>query len=126
LHFPEAARKSKTAAEYIQLKEEGYTLSTSIHNADEDVDNLFDYAFYGPVFDSISKKGYRSALAENTKIKSHKSKQIAIGGVDGNNCTKAFEMGFAGVAVLGAIWQSPEPINEFIKIQSKCNSIAQL
>ncbi|WP_204280099.1 hypothetical protein, partial [Raoultella ornithinolytica] len=54
------------------------------------------------------------------------SKLIAIGGIDEHNCVKAFDMGFTGVAVLGAIWQSTEPVKQFKKLQSKCSSIVPL
>ena len=123
LHFPEVNRKNTTAEGNIQLKQEGYTLSTSIHNV-EDVADVFDYAFYGPVFESISKNGYKAIT--NPKLQTPNSKLIAIGGIDENNCIKALVMGFAGVAVLGAIWQTAKPIKQFKKIQSKCSSIAQL
>lgn len=125
LHFPEAARKNTRAEEYIHLKQEGYSLSTSVHDLEENVAEVFNYAFYGPVFNSISKKGYTSTIAENSKLKTENPKLIAIGGVDENNCTKAFEMGFAGVAVLGAIWQSAEPIKQFKKLHRTCSLTAQ-
>lgn len=123
LHYPEIKRKNSTTEEWKKLKEEDYHLSTSIHQVDEAIEDEFGYAFFGPVFDSLSKKGYTAIT--NSKFKVQNSKLIAIGGIDENNCTKALEMGFAGVAVLGAIWQHAEPINQFKKIKRKCSLIVQ-
>lgn len=121
LHFPEAIRKKTAAEEWLQLKKRGYTLSTSIHRIEEEIADVFDYAFFGPVFNSISKKGY-TAMAGST-FNLQPSKLVAIGGIDENNCTSALAMGFAGVAVLGAIWQNDEPVKQFKKIQRQCSSI---
>lgn len=126
LHYPEWKRKNSTTEEWKRLKEEGYHLSTSVHQLNEIVDAVFDYVFFGPVFDSISKKGYAASLIKHSPLTIQHSRLIAIGGIDEKNCTIAFEMGFAGVAVLGAIWQSGEPFKQFKKIQNKCSSIAQL
>lgn len=123
-HFPEAMRKQTNEEKYRQLRKEGYTLSTSIHTLEENDLNIFDYAFYGPVFNSISKKGYTGITHSTFSV--HNSKLIAIGGIDEHNCVKAFDMGFTGVAVLGAIWQSTEPVKQFKKLQSKCSSIVPL
>ena len=79
---------------------EGY-LSTSIHGACE-LSDRFQYAFFGPVFDSISKPGYKAAsfIVSGPRL-------IAIGGITPDNAREALQMGFAGVAVLGSLWQKP-------------------
>ena len=123
LHYPEAKRKNIIEEEWLRLQNTDFILSTSVHDVNEPVDHSFDYVFYGPVFDSISKQGYRSVVAENFTLPKTKNKWIAIGGIDRTNCTRAFEMGFDGVAVLGAIWLNNEPITEFKKIKAAFSSI---
>ncbi len=100
------------------FSKKGISLSTSIHRL-EDYENLsiaFDYTFLSPVFDSISKKGYAAlpinavALQELRRLSS--TKIVALGGISSQNCSKALEMGFDGVAVFGSIWQNENPLIE--------------
>ena len=67
LHFTEKNRHQIPMETLLKLKKEGYTISTSIHDLAQM--NLlpahFDYTFFGPVFDSISKSDYKSVLSES-------------------------------------------------------------
>jgi len=78
----------------------------------------------GPIFDSISKHGYKSkfskdelktgianwrALApENNKIKLY-----ALGGIEAENICELEGLGFDGAAVLGAVWNHANPCKAF-------------
>ncbi len=124
LHYPEVKRKGAAAEELEQLKEAGFHLSTSVHHINEAVHEGFDYVFFGPVFNSISKAGYTATINENIVLPKKQTKQIAIGGIDANNCAKAMQMGFDGVAVLGAVWQSNDALHQFKQIQNACSLIA--
>ena len=125
LHYNEKKRM-----ESKELKKERCVLSTSVHSI-KDYKNLspdFNYAFLGPVFNSISKINYPTIVQENFNLSGNKTftKIIAIGGIDEENINKAFEMRYDGVAVLGAIWQKPkEAVKNFKKIQTKCSLSAQ-
>jgi thiamine-phosphate pyrophosphorylase len=125
LHYPETKRTTTSEEECLHLQNTGFILSMSVHDLNETLHHSFDYAFYGPVFDSISKQGYTSVVAENFTLPKTKTKWIAIGGIDKTNCTKTLEMGFDGVAVLGAIWQNNDPISEFKKIKAVCSLIVR-
>ncbi len=110
LHYTEKVRESSGTARWQNLVNDGFTLSTSIH----DLSILpglavFDYVFYGPVFNSISKPGYRSNLTANFKLEKNniKPKFIALGGVELSNLIKLKTMRFDGVAVLGTLWTEP-------------------
>ena len=121
LHYKEEARKVTEQNELAALKANKYILSTSIHTI-EGYDNLsqsFDYAFLGPVFNSISKPGYKAEFSDcSLPQRNHGPKIIAIGGVDAGNIEKAIELKFDGVAVLGSIWQKPEEsIKQFKLLQ---------
>jgi thiamine-phosphate pyrophosphorylase len=96
----------------------------------EDYKGKDEYAFLSPVFDSISKPGYKSPFSDRMnrflKFKPElmtaiKGKNIiALGGIDEDKISMARKIGFAGVAVLGAIWNSKDPVQKFIKIKAKC------
>jgi len=101
-------------------------ISTSFHSLgqlDEDYGSL-DYAFLSPMFDSISKSKYYSAGFDTeelrTTLKALHFPVIALGGIDDNKISRLHKLGFKGAAILGAIWNSEDPINEFIKIQKEC------
>ena len=125
LHYTEKKRM-----ELKEFKKENGVLSTSVHSMKE-YKNLspdFDYAFFGPVFNSISKINYSSVVEDNFNLSREKTatKIIAIGGINEENINKAFEMGFDGAALLGAIWQEPkEALNNFKKIYKRCSVIAR-
>lgn len=112
LHFTESDRLAQSLEILKVLKNNRFIISTSVHDpADlEQLSHCFDYAFLGPVFDSISKTGYSSKLPANFKLQKHcfQNKVIALGGINAENLKSAFEMGFDGAALLGSIWQNPE------------------
>lgn len=110
LHYTERDREESNDEKWALQKAGGYTLSTSVH----DITQLplipdFEYVFYGPVFNSISKPGYKSTLPVDFKLdKSNiKPKVFALGGVNGFNLIKIGAMGFDGAAILGTIWADP-------------------
>lgn len=97
-------------------------LSTSTHSIEDfnDLDPVFEYAFLSPVFPSISKKGYDSKLDFQSEIKkrtNHKTKLIALGGIQFENINQALAFGFDNIALLGTIWCSENPLENFKKCQ---------
>lgn len=71
---------------------------------------LTDYAFLSPIFDSISKHGYRSAFSEQQLKQAHDeniidAKVIALGGVAIENLPQVANYGFGGAAMLGDVWR---------------------
>lgn len=89
-------------------------------------------AFLSPVFDSISKQGYKSNFSDRmhkfTQLKPElmaaiKGKKIvALGGVDEDKIELLRKVGFAGAAILGAIWENKDPMKKFLRIKNICNS----
>lgn len=113
LHFPEQHRKEG-------LKNmQGYTLSTSVHHLD-DLNELtgFDYTFYGPVFNSISKQGYAGLGATNLILPDQNRgvKIIGLGGIDHEKVQDVKLMGFDGMAVLGTIWNNKKQAVQNFKL----------
>lgn len=127
LHYTEQARK-QTGPELLELqKADGYKLSTSIHNMQLLPSlTVFDYAFFGPVFDSLSKPGHQSCVGADFRLnkQSAQPKVIALGGVEAQYLQQVKTMGFDGAAVLGTIWNQPQnALQTFKQLQS---SIAAL
>lgn len=126
LHFNESERTQLTNEELNDLRTLNYCISTSVHSTDdfELLNENFNYAFIGPVYDSISKKDYK-ASSEICSFKSLKKElplPFAIGGITANKIHEIREKGFKGVGLLGTIWQEPEnALKNFISI--KTNSI---
>lgn len=129
LHFNEVSRKQLIEDALETYNADGVILSTSIHSIDDynQLSDKFDYAFLSPVFDSISKLNYKAQTFNLNHIhKKTDTKLIALGGIDERTCAKAFEMGFDGIALLGAIWNSEDKITAFklIKIVSQIAQIS--
>lgn len=70
------------------------------------------YCFLSPIFDSISKKGYKANFdTETLKAflkKERQIKVIALGGLTEGNYNEIIELGFDGGAFLGSIWSKYE------------------
>ena len=125
LHFSEQSRQNLSASHWESLKKNGGTLSTSIHNLQNlpNVSNFFDYTFFSPVFNSISKEGYKGILTEDFKLpKGNTSSQIiALGGINSLNISLIKKLEFDGAAVLCFLWKKPEnDLTEYKKLQTCC------
>lgn len=104
-------------------------LSASLHSWAE-LDRLpiaCSYVFISPVFDSISKPGYTASI-DMDELMSIKTPQAAgaiplpkvygLGGVTAANIGILKQKGFDGAAVLGAVWQSPDPVEAFREVMA--------
>nr|WP_255430975.1 thiamine phosphate synthase [Pedobacter sp. N36a] len=139
-HFKE---RERIEARHLDLTAKpSTTLSTSIHSMIDLPDLLhFKYTFFGPVFQSISKKAYpgmipanfklpltadlNQAHTEGTKLSQVHTRVIALGGVTDLKIGQLHQMNFDGAAVLGALWNSPkQAIPNFKKINQACQTTA--
>lgn len=119
-HFTEESRKKIGEAELEKHRSNGKALSTSIHSMDEykKLSTCFEYCFFGPVFNSISKKESKSIIKNDFILgEKNKTKIIALGGINNDSIPTVKKMGFNGIALLGSIWQSEKPVEEFNKIK---------
>ncbi|PXW13461.1 thiamine-phosphate pyrophosphorylase [Chryseobacterium sp. CBTAP 102] len=119
-HFREIDRKEGT---YKTFAEENM-ISTSVHDIAtyNTLEKEWEYAFISPFFPSISKKGYglNSTIKEEIKHRNNQdAKLIALGGINQDNIHEVFEAGADGVALLGAVWESEEPL----KVFKKCRNV---
>lgn len=105
--------------EYIkEFKVGKYTVSSSFHHPDtiEASKEPFDYHLLSPIFDAISKKGYKGKGFDVNHIA---KKIIGMGGVTAANVAEVKEKGFQGIGILGSVWNSQNPLQAFQQIQNK-------
>jgi thiamine-phosphate pyrophosphorylase len=123
LHFPERARPPPGCLD----KRQGCMASTSFHDLDTlDLDwTAFDYAFLSPIFDSLSKEGYRAVQLDSARLRARLGRPIpprlvALGGITAARVPQVHTMGFEGVAVIGAVWDAADPVAACSELQRAC------
>jgi thiamine-phosphate pyrophosphorylase len=86
-------------------------LSVACHSLQELAERkpTVDYAFLSPIYDSISKAGYRSAYTAVELEEAHRTgvideRVVAMGGISLHNIPDVAALGFGGVALLGDVW----------------------
>lgn len=99
-----------------RLLGEGALIGLSVHCKEEAeaIDPAdVDYAIMGPAFATASKPGYGPALGLEgiaSTVRSSPVPIIALGGVDAGNVHALLAAGAAGVAVMGGVMRSKEPL----------------
>lgn len=124
LHFTE---KERLTISNRLLKPRRY-LSTSVHSIEDfnGLPNVFDYAFLSPVYPSISKETYvptKNAFEAIKKRTNQHTKLVALGGISAENIKETINNGFDDVALLGTIWNSTNPAENFKKCQQIVRSL---
>lgn len=94
-----------------------------------------NYIFLSPIFDSISKEGYKSAFSFNELKKYFNdkildNKVVALGGVTKDNIKELENIGFSSCALLSDLWQLPKvmfitPNKTKEEIIKECNIVLQ-
>lgn len=118
IHFTEKTRIETSEESLKNWKKNRFSLSTSIHQMIdfEKLSAVFDYAFFGPVFESISKPKYISNIDFKKELEQRKNNEtslVALGGITSDKIKTALEYGFDDVALLGTLWNSNNPIENF-------------
>lgn len=103
VHMSEARRQALPGG--LQ-KPRGLYGSTAIHSdrAIPLLSQYWDSLLLSPVFDSISKPGYKAGSFRLTG--NHYAKLVALGGINAETAPLAKSMGFDGVALMGALWEN--------------------
>jgi len=104
----------------------GFSISKSTHAIEElNAHKDLDYVFLSPFFNSISKEGY---LANNALIKHSFSQRnvVALGGVNHANVKHLCKSGLMGVAMIGCIWQSQNPLQSYLEMREIITSENEL
>lgn len=98
-------------------------VSKSCHSIEElrDIDR-FEYVFLSPIFDSISKQGYKARFSKDELENSSNlisEKVMALGGVADKHIPYLQKIGFGGCALLGYLpWT-----DDYLSFVQKINSI---
>jgi len=125
IHHTESFRKERNNGELPENK----IFSTSIHHlADREQIGQYDYSFFGPVFNSLSKPGYQGVIPPDFRLEKQQStpKIIALGGIGLTEIDLVKEMNFDGVALLGSIWNDlSQALTTFKKARAKCLAYTQ-
>lgn len=120
IHFQEQKRKDTLengSGYFVGLNMQGKTMSSSFHepNELEACTIEFDYHLLSPVFSSISKQGYEGrGFDVNTIDKCI----IGMGGITIETIAKTLALGFKGIGILGGIWNTNNPVENFKKIKA--------
>jgi thiamine-phosphate pyrophosphorylase len=129
IHFSERERVENLQC-LRQLRRElpGCRISSAFHRIADipENDGLFDYLFLSPIFDSISKPGHHAAFdhAFLRRFLSHTNHRvIALGGVDVQRAATVASLGFKGLAVLGAVWQTASPLKAAVGLSAVCRDL---
>jgi len=76
---------------------------------------------------AFRKKGYESNFTDRTltaALRRTKHTMYALGGISTDNIERAHELGFTGVALLGAIWhEEKDPVEEFLRARQLCEKL---
>lgn len=130
--FPELLKDLTLAGYHFHSQEKLFetngTRSRSLHRLSElqNIEEPLDYCFFGPVYESISKKGYipkvslpelGGVLFNRKKKKSNSPLVYALGGVRRRKVPELFNLGFDGVTLLGSIWGKKDPVAAFERYQ---------
>lgn len=121
LHFTEKDRLTKPN----RFQKPVRFLSTSVHSIEDfnGLPNAFDYAFLSPIYPSISKENYvpmKNAFEEIKNRTNQHTKLMALGGISVENIEEVLTHGFDDFALLGTLWNTKNPIENF----KKCQTIA--
>lgn len=123
LHLPEAGSVAETrralGREYF-IGQSVHSLETALYAQSEGA----DYIVFGSVFPTASHIGSTpvgiTALREVTREIS--IPVFAIGGVSIENCLRCLEAGAYGVAVMRAVWQTPDVAQAVAQFTAKLNN----
>ena len=102
--------------EEVRKKKQQLTINSKLST-------INSYIFLSPIFDSISKQGYHAAFTDEELRQAHSDgiideHVVALGGITPDNAHKALALGFGGVAILGDIWQSDNPVERLKQYQN--------
>ena len=117
---------------FLKYQRPDLQVSTSLHKLSGLYKNRYgkrmNYVFLSPVFGSISKRGHEAGFDESqlrAAILKTRHSVIALGGMDETKVQMVNSLGFTGMAFLGAIWSSRDPLGVFRKIKSAVEVVNQ-
>ena len=119
LHLGQSDMKPNEAKKMIDQNIE-IGLSITNKNQLDDVPNCVNYLGVGPIFPTGSKKDASEPIGSNILreiINKTEIPVVAIGGISLDNIYDLFKLGVSGVAVISAILNEYNPIENFHKLK---------
>jgi len=119
---PKCHQIGDTLRSSVLLRSRAVHTLSSLRNSLDDYDRLL----VSPVFNSISKPGHGPSaefvFADLKALLSlpRRAEVVALGGIDADRIPTCRDYGFDGVAVLGAVWQSADPVRAFNQLYHAC------
>ena len=101
----------------FKIQNSKFSTSRSCHSLEEVTEwkERCNYVSLSPIFDSISKQGYRSAFSREELQQARRDgiiddKVFALGGITFDRLPEVETLGFGGAMILGDAWKSPTPV----------------
>ena len=119
LHLGQSDMKPNEAKKIIDKNIE-IGLSITNKNQLDDIPNCVNYLGVGPIFPTGSKNDASLPMGSNTLreiINKTELPVVAIGGISLDNINDLFKLGVSGVAVISAILNEYNPIENFHKLK---------
>ena len=122
IHLPER-RAALEPSDYERLAP-GALVGRSIHGSPFLDTERLDYLLFGHVFDTQSKPGLSPRGLEHLAhvVSASRIPVWAVGGILADNAASTIRAGAAGVAVIGAILDAPEPGQEVRRLRAAMKS----
>ncbi len=126
IHLQEQARldfdPSALDATILVYKNKGFSVTSSFHSKEDIIACTanFEYVLLSPVFESISKAGYKG---KGFDVADLDAVVIGMGGINESTLQATFDLGFKGVGVLGGIWNTEDSLKSFKTIYNKLKTI---
>lgn len=135
IHLTEAARRAPGLARLLRGRGQ-LSVSASLHTLADVQQHRrhYNYVTLSPIFNSISKENYpssfdldqvRAALHKLAQRPGYRPQVLALGGIEAANVAQVRQAGFAGAAVLGSIWQRPDPVASFRELAAQASAASQ-
>lgn len=134
IHLTEISRQQPEVPRLLR-RLGGLSVSASLHTL-ADVQQhrrRYSYVTLSPIFNSISKENYPSGfdlaavqavLQRLAARPAYRPQVVALGGIDAQNIGRVRQAGFTGAAVLGSIWQSPDPVAAWRQLAASAQASA--
>lgn len=129
IHMTERHRKKKyfkswIMLQWIKFRRPEVSISASYHSPNSLLKGNpgYTYVFLSPIFDSISKIGYKNTFSDFTlreALQKTSMNVFALGGVEYDKLDAVKNYGFKGCALVGSVWTHKEPVEEFKRVMAK-------
>ncbi len=118
VHLPESGLSTR-AARAVLGQDAWIGRSThSLDSARRARDEGADFVTFGPLYDTASKRAYGPPVGLDALRTVARELQgcpiIGIGGITLGRVTECLDAGASGIAVIGAVWDAPDPIEAWL------------